>query len=171
MSDNTKITPGYAPSAPVPVGGVILQSGDVEYNVGRTTYKLKVRNTGDRPIQVGSHLHFFEANRYLEFDRKQAFGCHLNIPATTAIRFEPGEEKEVEVVAFGGKRRIIGFNGLTDGYAGPEDTPTYFPVRERAYRRMEKYGFKNITEEEADAEFTAPAPKTAPASAPSTPKK
>lgn len=170
MSDNTKITPGFAPATPVPVGGVILQSGDVEYNTGRATCTLKVRNTGDRPIQVGSHLHFFEANRYLEFDRKQAFGCHLNIPATTAIRFEPGEEKEVEVVAFGGKRRIIGFNGLTDGYAGPEDTPSYYPVRERAYRRMEKYGFKDISEEEAEAEFTTPSPAAKP-STPSTPKK
>ena len=131
MSDNTKITPGFTPASYVPVGGVILKEGNVNYNVGRPAYKLKVRNTGDRPVQVGSHLHFFEANRYLEFDRDTAFGCHLNIPATTAIRFEPGEEKEVEVVPFGGKRRIIGFNNLTDGYAGPEDTPSYYPVRNR----------------------------------------
>ncbi len=94
MSDNTKITPGFTPASYVPVGGVILKEGNVNYNVGRPAYKLKVRNTGDRPVQVGSHLHFFEANRYLEFDRDTAFGCHLNIPATTAIRFEPGEEKK-----------------------------------------------------------------------------
>lgn len=156
MSDNTNITPGFTPAGYVPVGGVILKDGNVDYNVGRTTCTIKVRNTGDRPIQVGSHLHFFEANRYLEFDRKKAFGCHLNIPATTAVRFEPGEEKEVELVAYAGKRRIIGFNDLTDGYAGPEDTPSYFPVRERAYRRMEKFGFKDVPEEEADAEYTTP---------------
>ena len=149
-------TPGYQPAQPCPVGGVVLAEGDLEYNTDRRTVTLKVRNCGDRPIQVGSHLHFFEANRYLEFDRKKAFGCHLNIPATTAVRFEPGEEKEVELVAYAGKRRIIGFNDLTDGYAGPEDTPSYFPVRERAYRRMEKYGFKDVPEEEADAEYTTP---------------
>ena len=156
MSDNTNITPGFTPASHVPVGGVILKDGNVDYNVGRDTCTIKVRNTGDRPIQVGSHLHFFEANRYLEFDRKKAFGCNLNIPATTAVRFEPGEEKEVELVAYAGKRRIIGFNDLTDGYAGPEDTPTYFPVRERAYRRLEKYGFKDVPEDEADAEYTTP---------------
>ncbi len=96
----------------------------IEYNTGRKTVKLVVRNTGDRPIQVGSHFHFFEVNRYLEFDRDAAFGCHLNIPATTAIRFEPGDQKEVEVVAYSGKRRVIGFNGLVMGYTGDEDAPT-----------------------------------------------
>ncbi|MCI9117233.1 MAG: urease subunit beta [Muribaculaceae bacterium] len=165
MSDNTKITPGFTPASYVPVGGVILKEGNVNYNVGRPAYKLKVRNTGDRPVQVGSHLHFFEANRYLEFDRDTAFGCHLNIPATTAIRFEPGEEKEVEVVPFGGKRRIIGFNNLTDGYAGPEDTPSYYPVRNRAYRRLEKYGFKSVPADEADAEFTTTATPATPSPA------
>ena len=124
-----------------------------------------MRNCGDRPIQIGSHFHFFEVNRYLEFDRAAAFGMHLNIPATTAIRFEPGEEKEVELVDFAGKRRIIGFNGLVQGYAGYEDTPTYYPRKMHAFRKMAEYGFKNISEEEADAEFTTPAPK------PSTPQK
>ena len=90
---------------------------------------------------------------------------HLNIPATTAIRFEPGEEKEVELVDFAGKRRIIGFNGLVQGYAGYEDTPTYYPRKMHAFRKMAEYGFKNISEEEAEAEFTTPAPK------PSTPQK
>lgn len=147
-------TPGYTPAQPCPVGGVILADGDLEYNTGRRTATLKVRNTGDRPIQIGSHFHFFEVNRYMEFDRPAAFGKHLNIPATTAIRFEPGEEKEVEVVAFGGKRRVIGFNDLTMGYTGLEDTPTYYPIRIAALRRMVEYGFKSISEEEADAEFT-----------------
>ncbi len=133
---------------------MILADGDIEYNTDRRTITLKVRNTGDRPIQIGSHFHFFEVNRYMEFDRKAAFGYHLNIPATTAIRFEPGEEKEVELVTFAGKNRIIGFNNLVDGYAGLEDTPTYYPRKIRAFDRMQTFGFKNITEEEADAEFT-----------------
>lgn len=136
-------TPGFQPSTPVPVGGVILADGDIEYNQDRRTVTLKVRNTGDRPIQVGSHFHFFEVNRYMEFDRPAAFGYHLNIPATTAIRFEPGEEKEVELVPFAGKRRLIGFNDLTQGYAGLEDTPTYYPIRTRAIARMNEYGFKD----------------------------
>lgn len=152
-------TPGFTPDSPVPVGGVILAQGDIEYNTDRRTVTLKVRNTGDRPIQIGSHFHFFEVNRYMEFDRKAAFGYHLNIPATTAIRFEPGEEKEVELVSFAGKQRVIGFNGLTNGYAGLEDTPYYYPTKTRAFQRMQEYGFKNITEEEADAEFTTPAKK------------
>lgn len=148
-------TPGFTPAQPVPVGGVILADGDLTYNADRRTVTLKVRNTGDRPIQIGSHFHFFEVNRYLEFDRKAAFGYHLNIPATTAIRFEPGEEKEVELVTFAGKMRIIGFNDLVDGYAGLEDTPTYYPRKVRAFSRMEEFGFKNVTEDEADAEYTS----------------
>lgn len=154
-------TPGFTPSQPVAVGGVILADGDISYNDNRRTVTLKVRNTGDRPIQIGSHFHFFEVNRYMEFDREAAFGMHLNIPATTAVRFEPGEEKEVELVEFAGKRRIIGFNDLTMGYSGFEDTPTYYPTKTRAFNRMNEYGFKNISEEEADAEFTTtpPAPK------------
>lgn len=148
-------TPGFAPAAPCPVGGVILADGDITYNAHRRTVKVVVHNTGDRPVQVGSHFHFFEVNRYLEFDRAQAFGKHLNIPATTAIRFEPGEEKEVELVAFGGKRRLIGFNDLTDGYAGLEDDPTYYPVRIRALKRMAALGFKTVSEAEAEAEVNA----------------
>lgn len=148
-------TPGFTPATSVPVGGVILAEGDITYNADRPVKSLKVRNTGDRPVQVGSHFHFFEVNRYLEFDRKAAFGCHLNIPATTAIRFEPGEEKEVEVVPFAGKQRVIGFNDLVNGFAGLEDTPTYYPAETRAFRKMEEYGFKNISEDEADAEFTS----------------
>ena len=147
-------TPGFTPKDYVPVGGVILEDTPIEYNLNRRTHKLVVHNTGDRPVQVGSHYHFFEVNRYLEFDRELAFGCHLNIPATTAIRFEPGEEKEVEIVEFAGKRRIIGFNGLTEGYAGYEDTPVYYPAKERAFRRMKKYGFKYVSEEEAEGEYT-----------------
>lgn len=147
-------TPGYNPASYVPVGGVELASEPIEYNQYRRTAKIKVRNTGDRPIQVGSHFHFFEVNRYLEFDRAKAFGCHLNIPATTAIRFEPGEEKEVEVVAYAGKRRVIGFDDLVNGFTGLEDTPTYYPKRVEAMRRLNEYGYKTVSEDEADAEFT-----------------
>lgn len=132
---------GFVPEQPVPIGGVVLRSDEIEYNVGRPVTTLTVRNTGDRPIQVGSHFHFFEVNRYLEFDREAAFGTHLNIPATTAIRFEPGDERKVEVVPFAGKQRIIGFNSLVMGYAGVEDDPVYYPARAAAFARMHAEGF------------------------------
>lgn len=143
-------TPGFTPDKLVSVGGEILSDSPIDYNLNRKTVKLVVRNTGDRPIQVGSHFHFFEVNRYMEFDRPASFGFHLNIPATTAIRFEPGEEREVQLVAFGGKCRIVGFNNLTMGYAGEEDFPTYYPTRIKALGKMQKYGFKSVTEEEAE---------------------
>lgn len=145
---------GFTPSKAVAVGGTILAADPIEYNNDRYTARVKVRNTGDRPIQVGSHFHFFEVNRYLEFDREAAFGCHLNIPATTAVRFEPGDEKEVEVVAYAGKRRIIGFNGLVMGYAGDEDAPTFFPARLQAMARMHLEGFKTLTSEESESRST-----------------
>ena len=154
MADNN-IVPGFTPSEYVPVGGVILASDPIEYNTDRNTVTLKVRNTGDRPVQIGSHYHFFEVNRYMEFDRAAAFGMHLNIPATTAVRFEPGEEKEVELVSYAGKQRVIGFDDLTNGYAGYEDTPTYFPKKIRAISRARKYGYKSVSEDEANAEFTS----------------
>lgn len=140
---------GYIPSSPTVAGGVILAAEPVEYNTDRKTVALTVRNTGDRPIQVGSHFHFFEVNRYLEFDRDAAFGCHLNIPATTAVRFEPGDQKTVEVVAYSGKRRVIGFNNLVMGYTGDEDAPGYFPARTKAFMRVRRAGFK-IAGEGAD---------------------
>lgn len=96
-------------------GEYILASGLIECNVGRATTKLTVVNTGDRPVQVGSHFHFFEANKQMKFDRALAFGMRLNIAAGTAVRFEPGEEKDVELVAFGGNKKIYGFNNLVDG--------------------------------------------------------
>lgn len=149
-------TPGFEPAQHVPVGGVILADGDLEYNVNRRTVKLKVRNTGDRPIQIGSHFHFFEVNRYMEFDRSLAYGKHLNIPATTAMRFEPGEEKEVELVTYAGKRRVIGFNDLVNGYTGLEDTPTYYPKRIRATELAKEFGFKSVSEDESESEYTSP---------------
>ena len=143
---------GFTPDRSVIVGGTILCQKDIDYNCKRKTTKFTVRNTGDRPIQVGSHFHFFEVNRYLEFDRTLAFGCHLNIPSTTAIRFEPGDSKEVEVVTYGGKRRIIGFNGLVNGYTGGEDAPTYYPTRNHAIRKMKHRGFKCSPEQTVEAE-------------------
>lgn len=147
-------TPGFTPSEYVPVGGVILQDTPIEYNSDRRTVTIKVRNTGDRPVQIGSHYHFFEVNRYMEFDRELAFGKHLNIPATTAVRFEPGEEKEVELVEYAGKTRVIGFGDLVNGYTGHEDAPTYYPKKREALRRIAEYGYKSVSEDEADAEYT-----------------
>jgi urease subunit beta len=96
-------------------GEIIVAEGEIELNAGRETQRIQVANTGDRPIQVGSHFHFFEVNEALQFDRDRARGMRLNIPAGTAIRFEPGDEKEVELVALAGSREVYGFNGLVDG--------------------------------------------------------
>jgi len=96
-------------------GEYLLGEGDIIANQGRRTVDLTVTNTGDRPIQIGSHFHFFEVNRALRFDRAQAFGMRLNVPAGTAVRFEPGDEKRVTLVELGGTRRIFGLNALTEG--------------------------------------------------------
>ena len=98
-----------------PVGGLLLGSDPIEFNAGRKTITLKVRNTGDRPIQVGSHFHFFEVNRCLSFDREKAYGYHLDIPSGTSVRFEPGEEKEVQLTEMGGRKRVFGLNDLRTG--------------------------------------------------------
>jgi urease beta subunit len=91
------------------------EAGDIRANVGRVVTTVLVRHTGDRPVQVGSHYHFFEVNPALEFERVTAYGCRLNVPAGTAVRFEPGEEKEVALVEFGGARRVYGHRGLVNG--------------------------------------------------------
>jgi urease beta subunit len=96
-----------------------LADGDVIANAGRETEEIVVANTGDRPIQVGSHFHFFEANRALRFARGRAFGKRLNVPAGTAVRFEPGDEKKVTLVELGGAREVYGLNGLTEGPTRP----------------------------------------------------
>jgi urease beta subunit len=93
-------------------------AGDIQANVGRATITLLVQHTGDRPIQVGSHYHFFEVNPALTFDRQATYGMRLNIPAGTAVRFEPGEEKEVSLVALGGARIVYGHNGKVNGPLG-----------------------------------------------------
>jgi urease subunit beta len=92
-------------------GEILPRSGDIELNAGRKTMTLTVANTGDRPIQVGSHYHFFETNPALKFDRKKARGMRLDIAAGTAVRFEPGQTRDVQLVAFGGKRTVYGFRG------------------------------------------------------------
>jgi urease beta subunit len=122
------------PAAVVP-GEVILGHDDVVALEGRETAEVTVANTGDRPIQVGSHCHFFEANRALRFDREKAFGFRLQVPAGTAVRFEPGEEKRVTLVAFGGNRIVHGINGLTNGKL---DDPQ---VRAKALKRAAEQGF------------------------------
>lgn len=125
-----------------PVGGLILAASEIEINAGRPTIKLKVRNTGDRPIQVGSHYHFFEVNRALEFDRPAAFGMRLDVPATTAIRFEPGDEKEVTLVPMAGKQRVYGFANLVDGWTGGADS-AYRPNFGESVLRAHDLGFKS----------------------------
>jgi urease subunit beta len=102
-------------TADVPVGGYVCRKEPVAFHEKLAVTELTVRNTGDRPVQVGSHFHFFEVNRALEFDRAAAFGQHLDIPASTALRFEPGDERQVKVVPYGGKRAVYGFNNLVDG--------------------------------------------------------
>jgi urease subunit beta len=96
-------------------GEHFLREDPIELNAGRARLRLRVDNTGDRPIQVGSHTHFFEINRYLRFDREAAYGFRLDIPAGTALRFEPGEGREVDLVALGGRRRVYGMSGLVNG--------------------------------------------------------
>ncbi|MBQ8664749.1 MAG: urease subunit beta [Mailhella sp.] len=122
----------------IPVGGIIFASEPVTFNETRPSISIKVRNTGDRPIQVGSHFHFFEVNRALEFDRDAAYGRRLNIPSNTAIRFEPGDEKTVDLVPFGGLSTVYGFNGLVDSWTGDVHK------RPLDVARAVELGFKNV---------------------------
>ena len=114
-------------------GELFLRDEPVELNAGRDPIRIRVDNAGDRPIQVGSHTHFFEVNKYLRFDRGRAYGCHLNIPAGTALRFEPGEGRDVDLVPFGGTRRVFGMSGLVNGALDDE--------RDRALARAGERGF------------------------------
>ena len=116
-------------------GEMLPADGNVELNAGRETGTVTVANTGDRPIQVGSHFHFFETNKALRFDRESAYGMRLSIPAGTSTRFEPGDEREVELVTIGGRRIVRGLNGLTQGAL---DDPQ---VKEAALRRAREQGF------------------------------
>ncbi len=96
-------------------GEMFIESGQIELNRGRPTLEIEVGNTGDRPIQVGSHFHFFEVNSALSFDREVTWGMRLDIPAGTAIRFEPGDRRQVRLVALAGSREVYGFNGKVNG--------------------------------------------------------
>lgn len=120
---------------PVIPGEILFAAGDIETFKNRATKELTVKNTADRPIQVGSHCHFFEVNRGLIFDREEAFGFKLCIPAGTAARFEPGEEKRVALVALAGKRAVHGINGLTDGSLDDAQ------IKTRALARAVERGF------------------------------
>jgi urease beta subunit len=120
-------------------GPYLLADTPIEINAGRATVTLPVWNTGDRAIQVGSHFHFFEVNRALRFDREASFGMRLNIPAGTAVRFEPGDRKEVTLVAIGGTRRVGGLNGLTGGNLDSA------PVRARALSELAQRNFADQT--------------------------
>jgi urease subunit beta len=101
-------------------GEIITEDGEIELNQGRPNVQMQVANTGDRPIQVGSHFHFFEVNTALQFDRTAARGMRLDIPAGTAVRFEPGDEKSVTLVAYAGTREVYGFNALIEGRLDPK---------------------------------------------------
>ena len=116
-------------------GEWLLADDPIEINARRRKLRLSVRNTGDRPIQVGSHFHFFEVNRVLEFDRPAALGMRLDVPSGQSIRFEAGDERDVQLVAFGGHGRVIGFNGLLDGAIS---TPS---AAANAWQRAERRGF------------------------------
>ncbi len=123
--DGTKLVTVHDPIRPgvkqtkkseqVSPGELLSKTGEIEINKGRPKTSIKVLNTGDRPIQIGSHYHFFEVNRALDFDREAAYGMHLDIPAGTAVRFEPGEARKVTLTRFGGTRQLYGLNGLTNG--------------------------------------------------------
>jgi urease subunit gamma/beta len=131
------IRPGKQPVAqPVTPGEIIPAEGDIEINAGRAKVTLRALNTGDRPIQVGSHFHFFEVNKALEFERGKAFGMHLDVPAGTAVRFEPGEAKDVTLVSFGGTGEIYGLNSLTNGTTRSESR------KQDALRLAREKGFK-----------------------------
>ncbi|HET6865110.1 MAG TPA: urease subunit beta [Solirubrobacteraceae bacterium] len=116
-------------------GEWLLADEPIDINAGRRKLRLGVRNTGDRPIQVGSHFHFFEVNRVLEFDRPAALGMRLDVPSGQSVRFEAGDERDVELVAFGGHGRVIGFNGLLDGAISAR------PAAAHAWQRAERRGF------------------------------
>ena len=137
-----KVAPDADPAkADVEVGGYVCHSAPITFDADRRVTTLTVRNTGDRPIQVGSHFHFFEVNPALEFDREEAFGLHLDIPSSTAMRFEPGDEREVRLVPYGGKRAVYGFNNLVDGSTAGKDAAKH---KAKAVALAAKRGFRSL---------------------------
>ena len=117
-------------------GEVVTPDGDIEINAGRRKLTLTATNSGDRPVQVGSHFHFFEVNKALDFDREATFGMRLDIPSGTAVRFEPGQVLEVNLVEVGGRRSVSGFNSLTDGSIDSDE------IKQAALERARERGFK-----------------------------
>jgi urease subunit gamma/beta len=142
--DGTKLVTVHEPIRPAPgtaadpehPGRITAVDGSIDLNAGRRSVTLKARNSGDRPIQIGSHFHFFEVNKAMEFDRAAAFGMRLDIPAGTAVRFEPGAWKEVTLVTLGGQSELTGLNNLTNGSSSDP------AVRDGALERAKKRGFK-----------------------------
>nr|WP_324751434.1 urease subunit beta [Roseovarius sp. Pro17] len=130
------IRPGNEKGERLFPGELGVDDGEIEINAGRRTAMLTVTNTGDRPVQIGSHYHFFETNKALDFDRAAAYGLRLDIPAGTAVRFEPGEAKEVTLTEFGGTQELYGLNNLTNGSARCDETKT------QALLRARERGFK-----------------------------
>lgn len=118
-------------------GEYFLSEDPIIANVGKSVIILDVKNTGDRPIQVGSHAHFFEINKALEFSRKKSYGFHLNIPAGTSIRFEPGDSKKIELTEFSGKKIVYGFSGLVNGSLSEKQNEAFSKAKEQGFRGME----------------------------------
>src|SRR5258705_9362679 len=119
-------------------GEYLLAADPIELNAGRPTRRIEVANRGDRPVQVGSHCHFFEVNRCLSFERPAAYGMRLNIAAGTAVRFEPGDIREVDLVALGGRREVYGLNGLVNGALDDEE------VRKRALDAVREFESRQV---------------------------
>ena len=118
-------------------GEYFLSEDPIIANVGKSVITLDVKNTGDRPIQVGSHAHFFEINKALEFSRKKSYGFHLNIPAGTSIRFEPGDSKKIELTEFSGKKIVYGFSGLVNGSLSEKQNEAFSKAKKQGFRGME----------------------------------
>lgn len=143
--DGTKLVTVHNPilgNGKIKPGEIFTEKGDIELNAGKDTARIMVTNTADRPIQVGSHFHFFEVNKALDFNRRRAYGMRLDIPAGTAVRFEPGETKRVNLVEISGTREGFGLNGLVEGRM---DDPE---VKEKAWKLAEEKGFKGVTSNE-----------------------
>ena len=143
--DGTKLVTVHNPitgNGKVIPGEILTEPGDIELNAGKDTAQIQVTNTADRPIQVGSHYHFFEVNKALEFQRERAYGMRLDIPAGTAVRFEPGETKRVNLVEIGGTREGYGLNDLTDGKLDDPDT------KKKALEKAAEQGFKGVMSHE-----------------------
>ncbi len=143
--DGTKLVTVHQPitgNGAVKPGEILTEEGEIELNAGKDKAQITVTNTADRPIQVGSHFHFFEVNKALEFNRNLAYGMRLDIPAGTAVRFEPGESKRVELVEIGGTREGYGLNGLVEGSMDEEE------IKIKALKKAAELGFKGVEADE-----------------------